>query len=276
MRICRNTSTPFPIRTLLKSVARRISDKHMLHLIRLWLKAPVEETDDKGRKSMTGGKNSRRGTPQGGVISPLLANIYMHRYLRYWKQQSKDRLFRAKLVNYADDFVILSRGRAQPALEWTRMVVERIGLTLNESKTCIREARRESFDFLGYTFGPETHRRDGHWYLSAKPSRKAVNRLKEKVKRVLHPSNVGTWSEVSGKLNAMLRGWANYFSHGTRFMAYREIDNYVYERARYFLRRRHKVKSRATRQFSDKVVFGELGVQRLRPLHIGPPPSATR
>ena len=200
----------------------------------------------------------------------------MHRYLRYWKQQGKDQAFRAKLVNYADDFVILSRGLAEPALAWTRTVMTRIGLTLNETKTCIREARREPFNFLGYTFGPETHRRDGHWYLSAKPSRKAIDRLKEKVRAILRPSNVGAWPEVSGRLNAMVRGWANYFSHGTRYMAYREIDNYVYERVRYFLRRRHKVQSRATRRFSDQIVFGELGVQRLRALHLGPPPSASR
>lgn len=259
-----------PHEALMKSLARRICDKHMLRLIKLWLKAPVEETDEQGRKRMLGGKASRQGTPQGGVISPLLANIYMHRYLRYWKQQGKDAVFRARLVNYADDFVILSRGMANPALDWTRMVMGRIGLTLNEAKTCIREARREPFNFLGYTFGPEVHRRDGHRYLSAKPSRKAIDRLKEKVRAVLRPSNVGTWEQVRDRLNTMLRGWAGYFSHGTRYMAYREIDNYVYERTRYFLRRRHKAKSRATRRFSDAVVFGELGVQRLRTLHLGP------
>ena len=259
---------------LMKSVCRRISDKHMLHLIKLWLKAPVEETDDQGRKHMSGGKGSKQGTPQGGVISPLLANIYMHRYLRGWKQHNKATQFRARIVNYADDFVILSRGKANEALAWTRRAMSQIGLTLNETKTCIREARQESFDFLGYTFGPETDRRDGHWYLSAKPSRKAIDRLKEKVYDMLRPSNIEPWPNVAKRLNAMIRGWANYFSHGTRYMAYREIDNYVYERVRNFHRRRHKVKGRATRQYSDQVVFGKLGVQRLRTLHLGPPPSA--
>ena len=100
--------------------------------------------------------------------------------------------------------------------------------------------------------------------------------MKEKARTLLRPSNVGAWPEVSDRLNAMLRGWANYFSHGARYMAYRELDNYVYERVRHFLKRRHKVKSRATRKFSDKIAFGELGVQRLRALHIGPPPSASR
>ena len=265
-----------PHAALMRSLARRVCDKHMLRAVKLWLKTPVEETDDKGRKRMTGGKSNNKGTPQGGVISPLLANIHKRRYLRYWKQQGKDRAFRAKLVNYADDFVILSRGMAEPALKWTRMVTTRIGLTLNETKTRVREGRREPFNFLGHTFGPETRRRDGHWHLSAKPSRKAIDRLKEKARTLLRPSNVGAWPEVSDRLNAMLRGWANYFSHGARYMAYRELDNYVYERVRGFLKRRHKVKSRATRKFSDKIAFGELGVQRLRALHIGPPPTASR
>ena len=259
---------------LMKSVARRIADPHLLRLIKTWLKVPVEERDERGNRRMTGGKGSKAGTPQGGVISPLLANIYMHRYLRYWKQSGKGRELRARIINYADDFVILSRGKAEEALEWTRRVMRGLKLTLNETKTCIRQARQEHFDFLGYTFGPERYRGDGHWYLSAKPSKKSVQRLKNKLGAILQPGNVEPWEEVAGQLNRMLRGWANYFSYGTRLMAYRAIDNYVDQQVRDFLTRRHKVQSRGTRRFPNEAIFGSLGVQRLRTLHVGPPPCA--
>jgi RNA-directed DNA polymerase len=220
---------------------------------------------------MTGGKNSRRGTPQGGVISPLLANIYMHRYLRAWRERGKGQQYRARIVAYADDFVILSRGRAAEALEWTCWAMGRLGLKLNETKTCIRDARSESFDFLGYTFGPDRFRKDGHRYLSAKPSRESIQRVKRAVRGCLRPGNQGKWPEVRTRLNRTVGGWAHYFSYGTRSMAYRAVDRYVYDRVRHFLRRRHKVLSRGARRFSVRRVFGELGVRRLRTLNLGPP-----
>jgi RNA-directed DNA polymerase len=135
---------------------------------------------------------------------------------------------------------------------------------------CIRQAREESFNLLGYTFGPHRYRKDGHWYLGASPAKKAVARIKEKVGDLLVPSNVGTWPEVRNRLNRILRGWSAYYSYGTRMPAYRAIDNYVYQSVRNFLRRRHKVQSPGTTRFSDEVVFGELGVLRLRRVHLGP------
>lgn len=258
-----------PHDALMKSVARRISDRHMLHLIRMWLKVPVSETDDQGKQRMSGGKGSKQGTPQGGVISPLLANIYMHRYLRYFYQQGKDREFRARIVNYADDFVILSRGMAAEALVWTTRVMNKIGLTLNETKTCLRDSRKETFDFLGYTCGPEIHRIRGDEYLTVQPSAKSIGRIKDSVRQVLDSNKTSPWPEVCAELNAKLRGWANYFRIGTRLMAYRAVDNYVDESVRSFLRRRHKVDSRATRQFPSSKIFGELGVQRLRSMYFG-------
>jgi len=254
---------------LMRSVARRIVDRDVLHLVRMWLKVPVEERDDKGNRRMTGGRKNACGTPQGGVISPLLANVYMNRFLKYWRITGQDKNLRAEVISYADDFVILSRGFAAKALDWTRQVMKRLGLTLNEAKTVIKEARRERFDFLGYTFGPHHYRKDGHWYLGASPSKKSVGRFRQKVGDLLKPGNMGTWTEVRGQLNSMLRGWSGYFGYGTRLMAYRAIDNYVYERARYFLRRRHKVQSRGTVRFSDNVVFEKLGVLRLRQVHVG-------
>jgi RNA-directed DNA polymerase len=259
-----------PHSELLQCVARRIVDKHILHLIKMWLKVPVEERDEAGKKRLTGGKDQNCGTPQGGVISPLLANLYMNRMLKGWQNTKRGEQYRARLVNYADDFVILSRGKAKEALEWTRDVITRLGLTLNEAKTSIKEACKESFNFLGYTFGPHRFRKDGHWYLGASPSKKSVARIKQKVGEVLIPGNVGAWPEVRDRLNRILRGWSAYYSYGTRMPAYRAVDNHVYERVRHFLRRRHKVQSRGTTRFSDEVVFGELGVLRLRDVQLNP------
>jgi RNA-directed DNA polymerase len=261
---------------LLRSVAARIVDRHVLRLIKAWLKAPVEETDPDGRRRMCGGKQSTCGTPQGGVVSPLLANRYMNRFLRHWRNQGCGEAYRAHVVNYADDFVILSRGHAEEALAWTRRIMTRLGLTVNETKTALRNARQENFDFLGYSFGPHYYRKDGHWYLGASPSPKSVQRLKTRVAEIMVPSNVAPWDDVRTQLNNLLRGWASYFSYGTRLMAYRAADNHVYEAVRGFLTRRHKVPSRGTRRFTDHIVFGELGVLRLRRMHIGAPPTVAR
>src|SRR5580693_8100364 len=169
---------------LLKSVARRIVDRHVLRLIKLWLKAPIEERDDDdGTRRMSGGKSNTRGTPQGGVASPMLANIYMNRFLKYWRLTGRGEAFRAHVIAYADDFVILSRGCAAEALAWTKAVMTRLGLTLNEAKTSLKNARQERFDFLGYSFGPHWHKANGQWYLGTSPSKKSVQRLKTTVNR---------------------------------------------------------------------------------------------
>src|ERR1041385_9084012 len=205
-----------------------------------------------------------------GVISPLLANLYMNRFLKYWRITGKGEMFQAQVVTYADDFVILSRGYAQQASDWTRQVMTRIGLTLNEAKISIRQARQERFDFLGYTFGPYRYRKDGHWYLGTGPSKKSVSRVRLKIGEVLKPSNVRPWEKVGDQLNRILRGWAAYFSQGTRLMAYRAVDHHVYTRVRLFLTRRRKVPSRGAGRYPDAEAFGALGVLRLRSL----PPSS--
>jgi RNA-directed DNA polymerase len=166
-----------------------------------------------------------RGTPSGK---------YTNRLLKGWKNTQRGEQFQAQIVNYADDFAILSRGKAAEALDWTRGVVTRLGLTLSEAKTSIRQAR-----------------------------------IKGKVGDLLVPSNVGPWAEVRDRLNRMLRGWSAYYSYGTRTTAYRAVDNHVYERVRHFLRRRHKAPSRGTSRFPAKAVFGELGVLRLRDVQLG-------
>jgi RNA-directed DNA polymerase len=265
-----------PHADLLKSVARRIVDRHVLRLIKLWLKAPVEERDSDGKRRMTGGKNSTRGTPQGGVASPLLSVIYMNRFLKHWRLTRRGEAFRAHVISYADDFVILSRGHAAEALAWTKAVMTKLGLTLNEAKTSLKDARTESFDFLGYSFGPHRYRKDGHWYLGASPSKKSVLRIKTKIGDILVPGNKGAWPDVRDRLNRLLLGWSAYFGYGTRLQAYRAVDQHVYDRVRHFLCRRHNVKGRGTKQFPYDVVFGTLGVLHLRRVHVGPPPCASQ
>src|ERR1700730_17580285 len=213
---------------LLKSVARRVADGAVLRLVKLWLKAPIEERDGDGGRRIVGGKRHKRGTPQGGVASPLLANIYMNRFLKHWRLTGRGEAFRAHVVSYADDFVILSRGRAAEALTWTKAVMTKLGLTLNEIKTSLKNARKDRFDFLGYSFGPHCYKGNGKWYLGASPSKKSVQRLKTKVGNLLGPGNHDPWPEVCGMLNRTLRGWSNYFCYGTLHPQFPGVCQYVY------------------------------------------------
>lgn len=248
---------------LLQCVARRISDKHVLALIKMWLKTPIEERTGTGGKRLTGGKGSKHGTPQGGVISPLLANIYMNRFLKHWRQNGLGQRLKAHVVVYADDLVILSRRHASQAHEVLKDVMTRIGLTVNETKTKLREANTERFDFLGYTFGPYWDRRTGRRYLGAGPSAKSRQRLKAKVHALTGPGNVLAWPLVCDQLNMLLSGWQAYFGYGTLSRTYSEVNWYVANRVRHFLRRRHKVRSRGSRQFSTECVFGDRKVLKL-------------
>ncbi|WP_428536736.1 group II intron reverse transcriptase/maturase [Rhodopila sp.] len=253
-----------PHADLLRSVGRRIVDRNVLRLIKLWLQVPVEERDGDGKRRMSGGKSNTRGTPQGGVASPLLSVIYMNRFLKHWRLTGRGEAFRAHVICYADDFIILSRGHAEEALTWTKAVMTKLGLTLNEAKTSVKNARREGFDFLGYTLGPRHLPNGGRWYLGASPSKKSVQRVKVKVGELLVPGNKGAWDEVRARLNRVLRGWSAYFSYGALASAYETVDQHVYDRTRHFLRQRHKVQGRGTDQFSRDHVYGELAVRSLR------------
>lgn len=249
-----------PHSELMTCMARRVSDGKMLHLIRMWLKAPVEETDERGHRRMSGRKKVTRGTPQGGVASPLLANIYMHRFIKAFRKYGLDRRYGAVLVTYADDFVVLCRHDAAAVLETTRRWMASIGLTLNETKTRVCDARCESFDFLGYTFGPMHSPRTGGCYNGAQPSKKAVASIKERIRSRLRPGIQAPWEEVARALNRTVRGWANYFSYGSVSKARRAVHFHLYHTVRRFLRRRHKVAGSGFRQFPPTRVFGELGV----------------
>jgi RNA-directed DNA polymerase len=251
-----------PHSALITCVARRVSDGKMLHLVKMWLKAPVEETDERGHRRLSGGKRATRGTPQGGVASPLLANIYMHRYIKAFRKYGLDRRHGAVLVTYADDFVVLCRHGADEVLETTRRWMASIGLSLNDTKTRVCNARCEPFTFLGYTFGPMYSPRTGRRYNGARPSARAVASIKDRIRQHLRPGNQAPWEEVVKPLNRSVRGWAAYFNYGSAWKARSGVQRYLYQTVRRFLCRRHKVTGAGYRQFPEARVFGELKVFR--------------
>ena len=254
-----------PHQAMMQCVSRRIVDRNVLRLIKLWLKTPVVHDDGKGRGGkVTGGRKSTCGTPQGGVISPLLANVYMNRFLKYWRMQRCDEVFRAHVVSYADDFVILSRGKAEQALEWTTAVMERLGLRLNETKTVIRDGRKETFNFLGYTFGRCYSTQDGHAYIGTRPSKQSVQKLCREISEATSRRRALLDAETVVKgLNRKLIGWANYFCLGPVSKAYRTIDQHASARLRRWLCKKHKQSSRGTRRYPDAYLYETLGLQRL-------------
>ena len=252
-----------PHKDLLEAVARRVSDKHILHLIKLWLKATVQEKDDNGNTRLRSGKKRKEGVPQGGVISPLLANIYMDKYLKSLRRLAQQHRLSLRFVNYADDFVVLCRTNAARVLDWTRRKLAALGLRLNEEKTRIVRSPAASFDFLGYTFGSQVYRQNGFRYLGAAPSKKSEARLKASLSAILRKYCVAPWEVVVERLNRTLRGWQNYFSYGTTSAAYKRLSLYVFSKVRFFLRHRHKVQSHGTRQYSWNRVHGELGLLQL-------------
>jgi group II intron reverse transcriptase/maturase len=206
-----------PHHELMKSIARRVSDGAMLALIQSWLQMAVEENEGKGgRRRTTVNKDSGRGTPQGGPISPLLANRYMRRFLLGWKQAGWDRKLKARIVNYADDFVILCRGKAEQAQEVMEVMMRKLKLTVNQQKTRICRVPEESFDFLGYTMGRCYRAQTGKAYIGTKPSKKRVARICEKISQMTQRK--WCWKqteELVGELNLVVKGWGNYFRLGS-------------------------------------------------------------
>jgi group II intron reverse transcriptase/maturase len=252
-----------PHTELMLSLARRIVDRRVLHLIKMWLECAVEEADQQGCKTRTTeAKDSGRGIPQGSPISPLLSNLYMRRFVLAWKKLGLERSLGSRIVTYADDLVILCKhGKAEEALQRMREIMGKLKLTVNEEKTRICKVPEGTFDFLGYTFGRRYSPVTGKARIALWPSKKSIRRMTEKVHALTELKTA--WQETTelvGRLNRMLRGWANYFSVGSASRAFNTIDVYTATRLRRWLRNKYKVRRRKGGSYPYPHLYGYFGL----------------
>ena len=250
---------------LLKCLARRISDGAMLALLKQWLQMPVEESDGRGGKRRSNpARREKRGTPQGAPISPLLSNLYMRRFVLGWKILGHAERLQARIVNYADDFVILCRDTGQQASETMRRMMGVLKLTVNEEKTRLCRVPQESFEFLGYSFERCYAAGTGRAYLGTKPSRKKIAGVTQRISQLTQRNRLcDEVTEVVGELNALLRGWGQYFCLGSVSKAYRAVDAHTRHRLRQWLCRKHKVRGAGTGKYPDEYLYETLGLVRL-------------
>jgi RNA-directed DNA polymerase len=254
-----------PHSELLQSVARRVVDGAMLHLIKMWLDAPVEETDERGNKHRsTRNRDEGRGTPQGAPISPLLSNLYMRRFVLGWKKLGHEKRLKAYIINYADDLVICCRGRADEALVLMRNMMLKLKLTVNESKTRVCRLPEEKFDFLGYSFGRCYSPKTGRAYWGTTPSKKRVQRLCKAISEMTRRSQTQQdAATLVAALNRKINGWANYFCLGPVSNAYRAVEQHTCRRLRRWLCVKHKERAGGNRRFPQKALHQKFGLVRL-------------
>jgi group II intron reverse transcriptase/maturase len=228
-------------------VAERVSDGGILWLIKQWLKAAIVEEDNEGkRKTGGGGRGNRRGTPQGGVISPLLSNIYLHLLDRIWERHQLSQKYGARIVRYADDLVILCSSDINQPLKMLKKILDRLGLQLNDSKTRVLNARSEHFDFLGFSFRVFKGQKTGKLYPHVEPSKQSIQRIKDRLKRLTNRKRTATpVSDMMEQVNGSLRGWSSYFHYRNCTQVFSHLKWQTEERLRVHLRRRFKISTRA-------------------------------
>jgi len=246
---------------LLALVAKRIVDKHILRLIKLWLKSPVVEEGKDGKKRTEG---NLKGTPQGGVISPLLANIYLHVLDRIWKVKKVEERFKARLIRYADDFVVLCQGQTEGVLKGIETVLRGLDLSLNEEKTRKIDAKKQSFNFLGFTVEVKKNPKTGKLFPLITPSKEAMAEIKAEIKALTCRKNLRFSKEVLiGKLNALVRGWVGYFYYGNCSRDLTRLKEFLDERVRIYLRRKHAKKSRGYKVYPYRYLYDNLGLYKI-------------
>jgi RNA-directed DNA polymerase len=260
----RDYFTSIPHSPLMRCLSRRIADGRLLHTIKGWLTAPVVEIVDGRAVQTTEARRTKRGVPQGGVISPLAANLHFRRFLLAWHGHGHRDQLDAHVVNYADDFVICCQpGNAEAALTRTQALMTRLGLEVNTAKTRIARLPAERFEFLGYTVG-RFYGKDGRAYIGTRPSQKAVRSLLERI----HERTSRQWyldAPVStvARISSMLRGWCGYFDQGPVMDIYDRIRNYTDRRVRRWLMRRTGRRGTGFRQIPDEYLYGTLGLYRV-------------
>jgi len=257
--------TSIPHGPLMRCVTRRIADGTLLSVLKRWLTAAVCERTSRGRLvRTTEAKDRKRGTPQGGTASPLLANLYFRRFLLAWYGHGHARRLDAHIVNYADDLVICCRpGNGAAALATMRHLMNRLGLTVNDDKTQLACLPEESFDFLGYTVG-RFYGKDGRTFIGTEPSRKSLARIIEKIHDATAP--LWYWDATERRvaaLNALLRGWSGYFNQGRVTRAYKSLQHYTDARLRRWLLRREGKRGSGCRRYPNEYLYQRLGLYQL-------------
>jgi group II intron reverse transcriptase/maturase len=244
---------------LLKLVAKRIVDKNILRLVKMWLKAPVVEEAEDGKKRYVG---NDRGTPQGGVLSPLLANIYLNVLDTVWKLKKVQEVYGARLVRYADDFVVLTERNTERVLKGIKAVLGHLSLSLNIEKTRIIEAKQDGFNFLGFAIRLVKSPRTGRTFPLIKPSQEAMKRIRAEIRQLTGEKN-HTLPEgiVIGNLNEVVRGWVNYFHYRQCSRSMSVLRYYLERRVKIFLKRKHKQISYAA--YSSDYLYDSLGLYKI-------------
>jgi RNA-directed DNA polymerase len=255
-----------PHDALIKCLERRIADRSVLKLIRMWLESPIVETDKRGKTKVT---RPKQGTPQGGVISPLLANLYLHWFEKlFYRADGPGRWANAKLVRYADDFVVLARYQSPQLIHWIEDLLEgRFQLTINREKTRIVKLHEpgQSLNFLGFAlrYDRDLHGRD-HRYLNVFPSAKSMTRAHDRVRELTGPRRCFvSIREVIGDINRWTKGWSGYFRYGYPRHRFRNLNSFMLLRLTRHLQRRSQRAYRTPEGKSPYFHLQSLGLRLL-------------